>query len=282
MQDPQDPQDPPASGATVKVDHQTGQEPPEPKSEVDLSTIIPEDYKGKPYMEQIKTVDDLFKTFDNAQSLIGQRQTDIPKADASEEEWTSYFEKIRPEKADAYEFPETEYATKFGRNEEFTGKMQGLFHKAGLTPVQAKILIEGYDSELLETAKQQAESKEQTTVQTQEIAKKVFKEGQEQAVKNANVLIEKFSPPEFDEQIKNLGDNERLVLAGVLNNVYKKFMSEDEVNLKDPSTGMDRVGLQEEARQLMASEAYKDFRHPQHDSTVKKVAEMYDQLGKMK
>ena len=59
-------------------------------------------------------------------------------------------------------------------------------------------------------------------------------------------------------------------------------MSEDDLNLGAKGTAADTADLQNQARQLMASPEYKDFRHPNHDATVGKVNELYNQIGKIK
>jgi hypothetical protein len=252
--------------------------------QVDFTSVIPEAYKDKPYMKEVTSFDKLFQDFDNAQSLIGQRQEglDIPGADATPEQIQAYVDKIKPESVEAYTFPETEYSKKFGRDEAFQGQMKELFHKAGLQPWQVNTLTEGYDAALFGKANEMASSAENQAADFEKLAEGHFGEAKEEKLRIANEILKANTPEAFKEHLAKLPNESLMVLSGVLNNVYDKFMKEDDLNTGGKGTATDTAALQEEARQLMADPAYKDFRNPKHDQIVKRVNELYDQIGNIK
>jgi hypothetical protein len=260
---------------------------PDPQTPVtpspsDFNTAVPEAFRDKPYMKEVDSFDKLFADFDNAQALIGQKTFDVPKADAPESEIAAFTDKIRPESKDVYEFPETEYTKKFGKDEAFQGEMSELFHKAGLLPHQAKMLVEGYDGAIMGKAMEVATQAETQAADFEKLADGHFGADKDAKLKIANDLLKEHTPDAFKEKLANLDNESLMIMTGILNDFHGKYMSEDTLNLGGEGSAVDGTAVQEEARQLMTSPAYKDFRHPQHDEVVNKVNQLYSNVGKMK
>lgn len=251
---------------------------------VDFKSLVPAAYKDKPYMKQVTSMDKLFSDFDNAQSLIGQRPqgAEIPGANATPDQIEAYAAKVRPASPDAYTFPETEYSKKFGRDATFQGEMKGLFHKAGLQPWQVNMLTEGYDGIVFNKANEMATSKESQAADFEKLADGHFGAEKEAKLKIANDILKTHVPDAFKSSLEKLPNESLMILSGVLNNVYNKYMKEDDLNIGAKGAATDTTSLQQEAQQLMADPAYKDFRNPKHENVVKRVNELYDQIGKIK
>jgi hypothetical protein len=181
-----------------------------------------------------------------------------------------------------YEFPETEYTKKFGKDETFQGEMGELFHKAGLLPSQAKILSEGYDAAMFGRANEAAAGVETQAGDFEKLADGHFGADKEAKLKIANEILKQHTPEAFQPHLANLSNEALMVLSSVLNNVHDKFMSEDDLNIGGKGAGADASAIQAEARELMKTPAYKDFRNPEHDATVSKVNALYEQVGKIK
>jgi hypothetical protein len=251
---------------------------------MDFTSVIPAAYKDKPYMKEVKSFDKLFQDFDNAQHLIGQRQEglQIPGANATPEQIAEYAAKVRPESVDAYTFPETEYSKKFGRDEAFQGEMKKLFHDAGLQPWQVETLTKGYDSALFAKANEMAVGAQAQAADFEKLADGYYGTEKEAKLKVANEILKAHTPDAFKDQLAKLPNESLIVLSSVLNNVFDKYMKEDDLNIGGKGSSTDGVALQEEARQLMADPAYKDFRHPNHDRITKRVEELYNQVAAIK
>lgn len=82
---------------------------------------IPDQYKEKGWSKNVKSIDDLFNQFDNAQKLIGKK---TPQ---------------KPDKLDDYELTEKE------RSDDQKKVLKEMFFNADLSKDQAKKLIEQYD-----------------------------------------------------------------------------------------------------------------------------------------
>lgn len=274
----------PTPNPSVKIDHPTPEPTPNPAA-AEFAKAIPDAYKDKPYMKEVTSFEKLFADFDGAQTLIGQRQQDplaIPGLDATPEQIQAYAEKVRPESVDAYQFPETEYSKKFGRDEGFQGEMKELFHKAGLQPWQVNMLTEGYDGALFAKANELATSAEAQAADFEKLADGHFGEHKDAKLKIANDILKANVPDAFKDHIAGLDNKSLMMVSGVLNNVFDKYMKEDDLNIGGKGSATDATALQEEARTLMADPAYKDFRHPKHDAINKQVKDLYDQIGAIK
>lgn len=103
---------------------------------------IPEQYKSKNWAKNIKSLDDLYKSYDNAQSLIGKKTIGIPDFEkASEEEIKSFYDKLTPKTIEDYEF--SEEMTQ--EEKEFYGN---LFKDNGVNKKSAQAMISTFKNYL--------------------------------------------------------------------------------------------------------------------------------------
>lgn len=97
--------------------------------------FVPDEYKEAGWCKNISSYEDLWKMNANAQKMIGQKTIGIPTENSTEEELNSFYEKIRPEKAE-------DYAVELDGDDK--ALFERLFHKNGLSAKQAKALVAGY------------------------------------------------------------------------------------------------------------------------------------------
>ena len=102
-------------------------------SEGDFS--IPDEYKDRGWTKNLKSIDDLWKMNDNAQNMIGRKTIGIPSEEATDEEISEFYSKIRPQNQADYKVDLE------GADKELFEK---LFYDNGLSQRQANALIEGY------------------------------------------------------------------------------------------------------------------------------------------
>jgi hypothetical protein len=106
--------------------------------------VIPDAYKDRGWVEKVKSPDDLWKTLDNAQSLLGRRPAGIPAADAPDEEWQKFYQAARPESPDKYTLGDIEGLPEGTNLAPYKEQAQKLMYDVGLTQKQADLLWKQY------------------------------------------------------------------------------------------------------------------------------------------
>lgn len=249
---------------------------PEPTSTpaVDLATLIPADYKDKPYLKDIKDVNGLFAKLDNAQTLIGKRPAGIPQDNAPEAEWQAFHKAWGvPEKPDAYELvvPEKDALPK-----EVIDKLKTSFHKRGLNAKQAKGLSEDWNSIVAEIQKASGEAAAAQDVDFEKLAVETFGDRKAEALSTSREIIAKYLPEKMKPVFNSLPNEQMIILASVVDGIRKDYMGEDSIpGAKGGKGGGSQEDKRAEARRLMATDAYTNPFHPEHEATKKKVDAMY-------
>lgn len=105
--------------------------------------FVPDAYKNEGWTRNLKSYDDLWKTSDNAQKMIGRKTIGIPDEKSTDQEIADFYSKLRPGKAEDYNI-ELE-----GDDKEL---FEELFYENGISARQAKALVDGY-KESIEKAK---------------------------------------------------------------------------------------------------------------------------------
>lgn len=125
-----------SSQATDQSQQQAASEPP--------AFVVPDAYKDRGWVEKVKSPDDLWKTLDNAQSLLGKRPAGIPAADAPDTEWEAFYKAARPESAEKYVFSDVEGVPEGMDLAPYKATAQKLMFEAGLTQRQADAVWKQY------------------------------------------------------------------------------------------------------------------------------------------
>lgn len=127
---------------------------------------IPEAYAERNYGEKIKSNDDLWKAYDNSQKLIGDRGAHIPKDGATDEEISSFIDRLDPMKEkilgkfmqapESYEFSDIELPEGVSLSDDLTDEFSQMAKDQGLTNAQADGLRKSHIESMLqrETARQ--------------------------------------------------------------------------------------------------------------------------------
>ncbi len=252
---------------------------------------VPEEYKREGWAKDLKSFPEVWTKLAGSEKLIGQKsegKIDLLKEDSSPEEVSTFYKAIgRPDEAKSYEFDRkdrSEELTKFN-SEKMDSAVKEIFHKHNLTSKQATGIQKDYealmDSQLMEhlTTQKKVES------DFEEATTKVFGNDKDAILESSKILLEKFAPEGFDDHIKKL-DNETLtVLAGVLNNVKKTYISEDD--FKRFTSGTQNTGgesegdLRTQAKKLMSSEEWTNPFNPKNKEVREEVAAIYKKIGEM-
>ena len=109
---------------------------------LDWRSGLPADLQAEPSLRDYREVSDVAKALVETKKMVGG-MVRVPKADAPEEEWQTYFERSgRPGKAEEYAVPSpvgTEGAAYW--TPEVETLIRGIAHKAGLNQRQAQTLV---------------------------------------------------------------------------------------------------------------------------------------------
>jgi hypothetical protein len=226
-----------------------------------FTSLIPEEYKQKPYLQNIKSVNDLFKSYDNAQTLIGKKTIGIPDEKSTPEEVSEFYIKLgKPAEIDTYEFT-SKYPEIFGeeKGKSFDKRMKEVFHKSNLTSKQVKDLQENMAgvSKEIETELQTINlSKEQEVITRFE---KILTEDKEKVVLKASKVLETFIDEKdiLSEVQTNLDAKSKIILSSVLSKVYDKYMKDDKLPTKNIFSGGESVhDINQQISELLTNPVY--------------------------
>lgn len=262
-----------AKSAATTVDINT----PPVKTDATSSFVLPPEYKDKPYMKGIDSQEKLLKMLDGAQELIGKKGPSVPKADAPQAEKDAYYESIgRPKTAAEY----TPVLTGADKTDLATlTKLQNAFHKAGLTAEQAKVVWEESTTAFSDFAKEKGLAAEKTNADFDKLATDSFGVDRDKVLARGKELIHQLASPAVKEFAATLPNESLIVLADILRNVDKKYISPDGAPKGGPTaTGMTPADLSNKARNLMSEQAKFNPMTQEYNNLQKQIDECYDTM----
>lgn len=266
----------------------------------DFMSFVPESFRQESFVQDIsksdKPFDNLFEQFKNAQSKIGQLSQqkpglEVPGDDATEEAIKNFHKALGvPDTVDGYDFSapdiskepqELQDLLKAGASPEYEKMIKEVFHKAGITPKQAKALKEANDNFQIEATKAmlahaQAEANKAAEAQ-QESFKKVYGDKAEHVQKIAKETIQKVIPKEILE----IGDPD-IALYEAMRFIHEKVYKGDTVafgSASNTGTVSGAEGIQAEIDKIVSTPAYLDKMHKDYEPTQVKVQGLYKLLA---
>ena len=177
----------------------------------DFLGMIPEELRDHPSLSPIKDVENLARSYVNAQKLIGADKIPMP-VNPSDEDLDRIYNRLgRPESPDGYQLaPDGNIVT-----EDLVKDFADFSHKLRLTPEQASGILDYYRSSVEQSAagsEEQAQAFRQTT---EESLKSEWGRAYDQKLNQAVNAAKEFSNPEiFDLQLSDgsrLGDNPEFI-----------------------------------------------------------------------
>lgn len=266
----------------------------------EFQKFVPESYRDKEWVKNVSKAEDpraeLFKQYEHAQSLIGQRSgLQVPAADAAPEQWKSFYKAIGvPDDTAPYEYKPVEWSDdekELGefitstRTEGFMADLKSAAQANGITPAQFQALAAAYDKTWVKHYKENLND-----VVAQQKAQEVDFDKQADALFGArkNAVIESGKKlmadvaPDLKERLKGLDNNAILVLSAVLDGIRTKYIKEDGFNQGGAASADSLQAMREEGRRLMADPAYSNVMHANHQQAVEAVAAHYKRMGTMR
>jgi hypothetical protein len=255
-----------------------------------LKEVIPAEIQDKPWAKDFLTMEQtpesfakVFTKLDGAEALIGKRPS-VPTKESKPEDWDAFFNTLRPEKSDEYEFKLGEQAK---NDDPLLKDLREAFHAGALNKRQAEKFMGAFLPKL--EARVQADQKKAQELRAKQdaefetLVKTGLGEKSKEIMARVNGALKELAPAALKPHIDKLDNNSLVIMAGVIDAVMKKYMPEDELKRRTTDTGSDdnsAAGRREKGRLLMASEAYKDPWHPEHEKIKAQVAAIYEEFNK--
>jgi len=229
---------------------------------------VPAEYKDKPYMQNIKSSEDMFKQFDGAQALIGA--TKVPGEGATPEQWGKFYDKLgRPEASDGYGLNTVaeggQEISEHGK--AFNSSLEKVFHEAGLNKAQVEAITKGFveNSKMLGEANGKI-NQEKSTAAFNAAADQVLGAEKEATLELSNTLLEKYMPEGLKDKMEGLDPEAKMVFASVLKGISDEYISSDDISsLRDKAPAGNFTSLEDIRAALqtaMNKPEYKDPRTP--------------------
>lgn len=248
----------------------------------EFSTMIPEGYGEKDWVKDLSNSDDpratLFKMVEDQRAVISERPAGIPHENATPEQRAEFNKAFGVhENAADYKISVAEGKEVDANYEKGVGE---LMLKAGISKHQFEILEPGFNELLNSLAPDTEAAAEKADADFDKLALDTFGGTQkevDEVLKQSNLLLGKYTPEGMEEHIKNLPNEQLIVMAGVLNNIRKEFISPDAL----PADGGAQVAAQTDAdnrskgKALMGTVAYNDPMHADHNAVVKQIGQLY-------
>lgn len=174
---------------------------------------VPEEYKDAGWSKNIKSYDDLWKMNANAQSLIGRKTIGIPSDKSTPEEWQSFFEKVRPEKAEEYGLELD------GDDKAFYEK---LFFDNGISTKQAKGIMGAYQERM-----QQALAGLTSEEGFRQEMQGRFGDKYEDKVKSLSALIAREASDADKKVLEAMPNNVLGIMYGIINSIKTRYAVND-------------------------------------------------------
>lgn len=260
---------------------------PDQQSAANNNFAVPQEYSDRGWAEKIKSPDDLWKAFDNAQSLLGKRPAGIPQIDAPDEEWDKFYAAAgRPESPDKYQLPDKIDGLPDGIDlSPFKEKASSILHAAGLNQKQAERVWKQYISEELKTAQESKAKYEQTQkemdAEFDKLSKELFGDKYDTATAAAQELIKASVPEQMRSFIAEAPPKTQVALIAALNfaktqidEIKKKYGAEASITSGQQASGQSIEDTRKELAALRTSQPAKDFLHPEHKKTMARINEL--------
>ena len=244
--------------------------------------MIPEELRDHPSISPIKDVENLARSYVNAQRLIGADKIAVP-VNPTDEDLDRIYDRLgRPEAPSDYGFDVDGNVV----TEELATNYADVAHKLRLTPDQAKGILDYYRSSIEQSGEQSLELAEAAKEQTVESLRSEWGRAFDQKVEAAAKVAQEFADPEmFNITLADgskLGDNAEFIKAfAKIADFRQSVTSEDTVAEMSQSNVMTPATAQAEIDAIMndKSHAYWDRKNPiARNKAVERMQHLMEQL----
>lgn len=268
-------------------------------AKVDVPTFdsfVPEQFKQAPWVENLRKAEnpqfELFKQYEEAQKLVGAKTLSAPTETSTPEEVAAWRKAVGvPEKFEDYKYNKPVFEgedAKFGEylsqnvDDAFLDKMKQEAHKLGMPGEMFSKLVESFDRNFVERAKEINGEAWQKQMQMDEdfeaMGNRLWGDKWPQVAAQGKQMFKDLVPPQLQPDVAELDNKSLMILTAAMNSFADKYMGED---TKFTGKGMSNVGMtpdeyREIGRKLMQDPAYSNPSYgARHEEAVRKVNEHY-------
>tara|TARA_R110002020_G_scaffold161060_1_gene345790 strand:+ start:274 stop:1080 length:807 start_codon:yes stop_codon:yes gene_type:complete len=248
------------------------------QAEANWKEALPEDVREDPSMQAIQTVDNLAKSYVNAQKMIGADKIIVPNKYAEENEWQDVFTKLGlPETPDKYEIAVNDKEV----DKEFFSNFKQAAHGAGILPNQAQKIFDWYNEASGKMVQDQTNQTQATEKEAIDSLRNEWGSAYDSKLKAAHAGVSHYGNEELTAFLEETG-------LGNNPNIIKTFakigesLSEDAFKDGGPTNfGMTPQDAQTQINSVMADKKhpYHDKYHPNHTNAVSEVTKLFEHLG---
>lgn len=262
---------------------------------LDMAALIGEEFAKDPTFKDFKDPRQLAKAYKDTKALVGQPRYDIPADDAPDTVRKDFYTKLGvPDAPDGYGLAAPEgYPEHMGEYmKETLGEFAKIAHENNITPKQAKAIQTWFDNHAIELStsalKTNAAAAEAEIAaansQLTEIFTKQFGDKTGEAVAHVKAVLETVFPDVAQRQgLEKTMSNEALLAIAAVEKHYRTTYGLADQTIGD-SAGTSTKSLadmRKDAQDLMATEAYTNAMHPEHNATKEKAQKMYQQWANL-
>tara|TARA_Y100000004_G_scaffold136481_1_gene154585 strand:+ start:9992 stop:10843 length:852 start_codon:yes stop_codon:yes gene_type:complete len=261
-----------APAETGQVDNGAILNNAEAQQETSWLDSVPEEIRGDKSLSTIPDVGTLAKNYVNAQRMIGADKVALLGKYATQEEYDQFYSKIgRPDAPTDYQY---EIDEQTDVSDETVTWASNVFHKAGLTPRQANIVMQEYLAAGQGASAAFSPPSEQQVIETRNQTihnlQKEWGADYEDNLAVANAVVLEFGSEELREATMpdgtTLGDNPDFIR--LLNNVgsfIRSRVSEDTLEGSKLVGGLSASDAREKLREIKAVDSpFWSAKHPEH------------------
>lgn len=170
------------------------------------STVLPDHIKSMDSMKDIKDIENLVKSFENAQTMIGKRALVLPEANDPPEKWKEFHESVGAAKSsEGYDFKMEKPPEGVNVSEKFDKYMKEVFHEQGLRPSQGRTIYLKQMSFFADEAKEMPAKLEQAVADLEQESKTKFGEAYAETVELGQRAINYMQVQGLVDKLKHYG-----------------------------------------------------------------------------
>lgn len=219
---------------------------------------LPTDLRDNPSLRSINDIPSLAKSYVHAQSLVGADKVVIPKDNATQEEWSNFFNKVgRPSNPNDYKLGRPENFPEQYYDADMNNHMMQVFHESGLSSKQAKLLHSKYMEYVNNRITQGTQQTQQQAEQAMAALKQQYGPDFNIRVAAAQRAIQRFGSPELVSYLEKSGMGNNPELIKLFSNVGMSLTESRADGTGDQSFGgVSPMQAQAELDQLRADKNF--------------------------